>query len=190
MQSDGFMRVSEAIRRRLVAALPTGEAVHVGPLDDTNAATATLVLFLYRISVNPDLRNSGHLVPAVGPGAVEIFHRAAIPFDLHYVLSASPSRAGDDLEGLARLGTAIRALFDVPELTGASVQGETVRLSLETVATDELGRVWSLFPTVNYRTSVMILATPVWIDPEVVIPDAPPVVEQDMRMFHHSSGVN
>lgn len=190
MQSDGFMRVSEALRRRLVAVLPAGEAVHVGPLDDQDASTAALVLFLYRISVNPDLRNAGHLVPASGPGAVETFYRESIPFDLHYVLSASPSRVGDDLEGLARLGSGIRALFGRPELTGAAVQGETVRLSLETVATDELGRVWSLFPTVNYRTSVMILATPIWIDPEAPLPDAPPVVEQDLRVFHHSSGVN
>lgn len=189
MQSDGFMRVSEALRRRLVAALPGTETVHVGPLDDQNAATAALVLFLYRISVNPDLRNAGHLAPARGPAAVDTFYRESIPFDLHYVLSASPSRFGDDLEGLARLGAGIRALVGTPDLTGAAVQGETVRLSLETVATDELGRVWSLFPTVNYRTSVMILATPVWIDPEAALPDAPPVVEQDMRLFHQSSGV-
>jgi hypothetical protein len=190
MQSDGFMRVSEALRRRLAAALPAGDAVHVGPLDDQDAATSALVLFLYRISVNPDLRNAGHLVPAAAAGAEGTFHRGSIPFDLHYVLSASPSRAGDDLEGLARLGAGIQALFGTPELTGAAVQGETVRLSLETVATDELGRVWSLFPTVNYRTSIMVLATPVWMDPEASLPGAPPVVDQDGRLIQRSTGVN
>jgi hypothetical protein len=38
-------------------------------------------------------------------------------------------------------------------------------VSLEPISTEEMSRIWTLFPVVNYRTSVAYLATPVWIDP-------------------------
>ena len=37
---------------------------------------------------------------------------------------------------------------------------ETVHVSLEPLTTEETSRIWALFPTANYRTSVAYLATP------------------------------
>ena len=37
-------------------------------------------------------------------------------------------------------------------------------VTLEPLSTEEASRVWTLFPAVNYRTSVGYIATPVWID--------------------------
>ena len=59
----------------------------------------------------------------------------------------------------------MQALQAEPELTGAAVDHETVRVTLEPLTTEEASRIWALFPTANYRTSIAYLATPVWIDP-------------------------
>jgi hypothetical protein len=55
-----------------------------------------------------------------------------------------------------------------------------VRVSLETLTTEEASRIWSLFPTANYRTSVTYLATPVWIDPEQPPASAARVVQDKL----------
>jgi hypothetical protein len=54
-----------------------------------------------------------------------------------------------------------------PELI---IKDQTVRVTLEPLTTEESSRIWALFPTANYRTSIAYLATPVWIDP---LPEAP-----------------
>jgi hypothetical protein len=41
-----------------------------------------------------------------------------------------------------------------------------------------MSRIWTLFPTANYRTSVVYLATPVWIDPAHIAATGAPVVEE------------
>jgi hypothetical protein len=53
------------------------------------------------------------------------------------------------------------------------VDGETVRLTLDPISNEEMGRVWTLFPTENYRTSVIYIASPVWIDPAAALSAAP-----------------
>ena len=40
-----------------------------------------------------------------------------------------------------------------------------MQVSLEPLSTEEMSRIWTLFPTANYRTSVAYIASPVWIDP-------------------------
>jgi hypothetical protein len=75
----------------------------------------------------------------------------------------------------------MQALNDRPVLLGIAVQGETARLSLEPTTTEEMSRIWSLFPTVNFRTSVVYLASPVWIDPAVVRTVGPPVLREPHR---------
>jgi hypothetical protein len=179
MDADAFKTVTRAIVDRLPG---DPNDVHVGPLDDADAKTKDLVLFLYRVAINADLRNRPREVPPLAsndggadmPAPIE----GSLPFDLFYILSASPSDAGDDLDGLANLGRAIQSLCDQPILVGPPVRGETVRVSLDSVTTEELSRIWSLFPTVNYRTSVVFLATPVWIDPARARLTAPPVVSE------------
>ena len=184
MSASAFNIVAKTLKERIEAAVkglivpPHREIVHVGPLDDKDAKDAKLVLFLYRVSVNTDLRNAGHRVVSPNPTDPIVRFDNAIPFDLHFVLSASPSSAADDLDGLLHLGTAIQAVNDTPDLVGGALLGNTVRLSFEAMTTEEMGRIWALFPAVNYRTSVVILATPVWIDPLQSTPAAHPVVSE------------
>ena len=74
----------------------------------------------------------------------------------------------------------MQALQLEPELTGPAVGYETVHVSLDPLTTEETSRIWALYPSANYRTSVAYLATPVWIDP--ASPDAagPPVVQDQL----------
>lgn len=183
MSADAFSNVTQALRARIENALPnplSGQPnVHIGPLDDQDAKNARLVLFLYRASVNADLRNAGHRVISPNPNDPIILFENAIPFDLHYLLSASPSTAGNDLDGLRDLGVAIQVLNDVPDLIGGLLMSDAVHLSFEAMSTEEMGRIWALFPAVNYRTSVVLLATPVWVDPAQQTPSAQPVVDEN-----------
>jgi len=177
MKYDAFQQVSTALQERIQAALGS-QTVHVGPLDDDDAASADLVLFLYRVAINADLRNLGHVVPPATPQDPTTIHENALPFDLFYLLTASPAKTGTDLEGLGKLGRAIQALNDEPFFVGPPLGGELVRVSIDSVTTDEMSRVWTLFPTANFRTSVIYLVTPVWIDPAAPLQPATPVVSE------------
>ncbi len=160
MKADGILRVTQAFQERLKLALVSSAVpgtVFVGPLDVAASSGATLVLFLYRIIPNASLRNREHRVSANGDPSVEVFQNA-LPLDLHFLvtLGTAPDPNKDTL--LQALGSVIQAL---------------------PLSTDEASRIWALFPTANYRTSVAYLATPVWIDPlKPAIVGAPVVEEQ------------
>lgn len=182
MNGDAIQLVSKAIEEFLNAAFARqnieGE-VYVGPLDDDDADGHAAVLFLYRVAVNADLRNTRHEVPSQALGGPSVAHEGALPLDLYYLLTGGTSKTGGERDaGLHTLGFAMQALNDSPVLVGLPVQGETVRLTLDPVSSEEMSRIWTLFPAANYRTSVVYLASPVWIDPAVVTAPAPPVVAE------------
>jgi hypothetical protein len=168
MKGDGILRVTQALRARLLDAVrASGDltgTVFVGPLDDTDAAGASLILFLYRLAPNASLRNAEHRVASATPPPVVGFDNS-LPLDLYYLVTVG-TRPGMSEEPLLRvLGFAMQALQAMPEITGPPVEQEVVRLTLEPLTTDEVSRIWALFPTANYRTSIAYLASPVWIDP-------------------------
>jgi triacylglycerol esterase/lipase EstA (alpha/beta hydrolase family) len=185
MSADAIHQVTLALRARLEAALQanniSGE-VYVGPLDEREASGKRIVLFLYRIAVNASLRNTEHTRPAPA-GATPIVHDGALPLDLCYlVITPEAQQTGGDLTSLRALGCAIQALNDAPNLVGVSMGGETARLTVETLSSEEMSRVWSLFPTVNYRTSFAYVVSPVWIDPARPRDRAAPVTREPHRV--------
>jgi hypothetical protein len=174
MKADGVLRVTETLRGRLEAALAASGVpgtVFVGPLDDADVSGAALILFLYRIVPSATLRNREHRVAASGVPPVHVFHNA-LPLDLYYLVTVGSTPGASEEAPLRALGFVMQSLQAQPELTGPSVQQETVRVTLEPLTTEEASRIWALFPTANYRTSVAYLATPVWIDPAVPDPVA------------------
>lgn len=185
MKGDAIYKVSKALEARLGAALKTifdSPSVFVGPLDDPDSSAAQLILFLYRIVPNTSLRNrerrvpSAKTVPPAPPSAVDVF-RSSLPLDLYFLVTVGTTPGASEETPLTALGLAMQSLQADPELTGPAVDFETVRVTLEPLTTEEASRIWALFPTANYRTSVAYLATPVWIDPREVEPGAAPVVE-------------
>lgn len=176
MDAAAIQTVTKALKDRLAAAI--GEVVYVGPLDDPDASGAKAVLFLYRVAVNADLRSREHVVASPVPNDPPIVHERSLPLDLHYLFTAGTSQTGGELDALRVLGLAMRALNDSPYLEGVPVRSETVRVSIDPIGSEEMSRIWTLFPTANYRTSVVYLATPVWIDPERPRTTGAPVVEE------------
>ena len=179
MNADAVQVVTKALQDLLAPAVGN---VYVGPLDDPQAQGSDAVLFLYRVAVNPDLRNSEHVLPPPVPGGPPVVFRNALPLDLYYLLTAGNAQAGGELAALETLGQAMQLLNGAPNLVGLPVQGETVRVTLDPVSSEEMSRIWSLFQTANYRTSVVYLATPVWIDPAVPETLAAPVTHEPHRV--------
>jgi hypothetical protein len=184
VSAEAIFQTTLALRTRLQQALTAATdpgTVFIGPLDDPDALGASLILFLYRIMPSATLRNREHRVPADNPPPPFIVFNNSLPLDLYYLVTVG-TRAGSSEEPLLRtLGFAMRELNTNPELTGTAVGQETVSVSLEPLTTEEASRIWSLFPTANYRTSVAYLATPVWIDPALPPVQAARVMQDKLR---------
>jgi hypothetical protein len=171
MSATAIYDVTQAFRERLrqalaEAGLPGSGDVFVGPLDDPQAQGASLILFLYRIAPNPSLRNNEHRVVSSNPPPDVIVYDNSLPLTLHYLVTTGTRPVTDQDPLLSVLGFAMRDLNEDPDLSGPGVDHESVRVSLEPVSTEEMSRIWTLFPTANYRTSVAYVASPVWLDPK------------------------
>ena len=181
MTGDAIKRVTDALKARLEIALSRSTVpgtVFVGPLDDADSSGAALILFLYRIVPNPSLRNRDHVVPNTTPPPVTF--KNSLPLDLYYLVTIGTTPGSSEETLLTALGFAMQELQNDPELIGPVVQHQTVHISLEPLTTEESSRIWALFPTANYRTSVAYLATPVWIDPPLTPTVAAPVVQDQL----------
>ena len=188
MNADAILRVTVALRERLKAALTRSQVpgtVFVGPLDDPDAGGAALVLFLYRIAPAANLRNQEHRVPSGKPQPSVFVYQNSFPLDLFFLLTVGTTPGSSEETLLKALGYAIQEIQNSPDLVGSDVGHETVHVTFEPLSTEDASRIWALFPTANYRTSIAYLATPVWIDPPAEA-DLPP------RVGHHelSAGVS
>jgi hypothetical protein len=167
---DAIYQITQALKERiqqgLTAAGGSDTGVYVGPLDAPAVADAQLVLFLYRLVPNPTLRNQEHRLPSPNPPPGFISNIDSLPLDLYFVLSVGNAVGRNrDVELLKFLGAAMQVLHRDPVLAGTAVEHETVQVFLDPLSTEEMSRVWGLFPHTNYRTSVAYRATPAWIDP-------------------------
>jgi hypothetical protein len=116
------------------------------------------------------------------------FHNS-LPLDLFYLITVGTIPGSSEETLLAALGFAMQELQVDPELTDPIINNQTVHVSLEPLSTEEISRIWALFPTANYRTSVAYLASPVWIDPERPTLPAEPVVQDQLRAGPLDTGV-
>jgi hypothetical protein len=180
MSDTAIQRVAEALATRLEDN--GNHSVYVGPLDDPDARNANLVLFLFRVAVHGDLRNTEHIVPGALPTDPPVVYRDALALELHFLLTVGGSADAGEPGSLGTLGRAMQLLNGAPILSGISVDGQTVRVTLASVSSEEMSRVWTLFPTANYRTSVIYVASPVWIDPELPPADAEPVIGEQYTL--------
>lgn len=183
MKAEAILRTTEALRDRLQVALSNAGvpgSVFVGPLDDPDAGGATLILFLYRVVANSELRNTERRVQSPDGSTVDVF-QSSLPLDLCFLLTVGTTPGSSEETMLRGLGIAMQALQLDPELVGPRLDHETIRVTLEPLTTEEMSRIWALFPNANYRTSVAYLATPVWIDPPQPQAQGVPVVEDELR---------
>jgi hypothetical protein len=184
VSADAILHVTEALRKRLETALSKSTVpgtVFVGPLDDADANSAALILFLYRIVPNASLRNRDHCVVSSTPPPPAVVFRNALPLDLYFLVTVGTKPGSSEETLLKALGFTMQEMQADSELTGPDVMHQTVHVSLEPLTTEEASRIWALFPTANYRTSIAYLATPVWIDPPTPAPMAAPVMEDQLH---------
>jgi Pvc16 N-terminal domain len=178
-----LLQVTNALRARLKTALDASGVpgtVFVGSLGDPDASGAALILFLYRVEAHASLRNDEHRLPSGSAAApVDVF-RNSLPLTLYFLVTVGTLPGSSEETLLGALGFVMQALQTDPELVGPSLDNEAVHLTLESLSTEELSRIWALFPTANYRTSIVYLASPVWIDPLLPLIAAPPVTEDSL----------
>lgn len=187
MTADAIFAVTEALRIKLGVAIRDDQAgadqVYVGPPVAKDVGTRRLSLFLFHLEPNRDLRNAEHLVTPALDGDQPRVEADALPLDLRYLLSVFRP-AGDggaaDADELNTLGLAIQALHAEPTLRGPGLDDQVVRVTPEPYPMEEMSRVWGLFPETSYRTSMVYLASPVFVsvDPE---PAGPRVLERTLR---------
>jgi hypothetical protein len=147
---------------------------------DEASADADLVLFLYLVTPAPELRNADRIRPYPNPADPPQLLEPAVPLELHFLLTiGGAAPAGPD--GLGRLAGAIRAIEAASPLALPAAFQAAVWLSLLPMTSDEMSRIWGLFPNENCRTSIAFRASPVWIDPRA--PQAAPglVSDDDFR---------
>jgi Pvc16 N-terminal domain len=189
MRNDAIQRVSKAIAAQIDSALSAVSGQHkviVAPPSKDNLGVMQIVLFPYKLMVNTALRNTERVLPPAGPQGVPVVFNDALPLDVFYLVTVGTSQP-DDLESLVWLGTAMQTLQQNSILAGSPVDGDTVRVSLEPAVLDEMSRVWAMFPDADYRTSVVYVASPVWIDP--LSEDVAAPVIDDQRQFGQADGM-
>jgi hypothetical protein len=157
--------------------------VHIGPPVSADlTARDSITLFLFHVEPNRELRNVDHLVDPPGGGPDDLLVVSeGLPLDLRYVISVfrRPPNAADPVE-LRVLGQLVQALAAEPTYTDPVLPGQTVRLTPEPYPMEEMSRVWGLFPTTPYQTSIVYLATPVIIT-FATPPPGPPVSARKLR---------
>lgn len=137
-----------------------------------SVAGRRLNLYLYHVSENPFLRNQE--IPGEGyPGA---YGHPPLTLDLRYICTAfGTTETGKDADVEAQwiLGDAMRVLHDIPIITpdlleekkpspkppilDPSLIGEfeQVKVTWQPAGLEEISKVWTALPTVNFRRSVL-----------------------------------
>ena len=177
MSENAIFNTTEALRLRLEQAIAA--PVYVGPPIKEDVKELRASLFLFNVVPNRDLRNVDRVVPPSGgsaPGAAGA-RVDALPVDLRFLISVF--RMGNDPNELTTLGQIMLALHREPTLSGSTLQGQTVRLTPEPYTSDDMNRIWGMFPQDFYRTSVAYLAAPVFIEAPLAL--GPPVLSRALK---------
>ncbi|GGS90729.1 hypothetical protein GCM10010222_35430 [Streptomyces tanashiensis] len=161
-----------------------GPIVAPGPLDNTGDH-ARVGVHLYRVSRNPTL-SLADLPTRSSSGQLREKPRAAL--DLHYLFTFRGTNEWETQQLLARTAA---ALHTVPHVTAALLADaetahpeiadndlaqadEPVRVTPEVLSTDELTRLWALFPPATFTVTLAVTAGPVLVDgdgdPGAVLP--------------------
>ena len=147
---------------------------------DEGVGEADLVLFLYLVTPAPELRNADRVRPWPTSADAPRLLEPAVPLELHFLVTLGKG-APAGAPGLGRLVDAIRAIESASPLVVPDAFQGAVWLSLLPLTSDEMARIWGLFPNENCRTSFAFRASPVWIDPRVAPPIAAPVTDDQSR---------
>jgi hypothetical protein len=160
--------------------------VFLGPPDAEITDDPELILFPMRVTPSADLRNAPRVRPFPEPTDPPREIAGAVPLDLHFLATAGAPQGETTAGSLKRLGDAIRAIEAASPIAVPAFCQDAIWLSLEPVTTDELSRIWGMFPNFNARTCFTFRASPVWIDPLQPPEPGPPVISDEA--YHRAAG--
>ena len=148
------------------------------PDDFASAPTAPAIsVFLYRVTVNPEMRNGPRRVLPDGR-----ITRPLLPLDLRYLITAWARDTRGELQIIGRI---MQVLYDRAELGAADLQGtswepdDTVQLVFETLPLEDHYRIWDT-TDIPYRLSLSYLARVIGLAPAEA-QQFPPVLEAAFR---------
>jgi hypothetical protein len=178
VSKDAIYNTTEALRTRLEQSVGA-DRVYVGPPIKNDMKDLKASLFMFNVVPNRDLRNIERVASAPSGSAPNAAGARveALPVDLRFLISVF--RSGTDPNELTTLGEIMLALHLEPTLSGGILEGQVVRLTPEPYTVDDLHRIWGLFPEESYRTSVVYLASPVFIEGPLAL--GPPVLSRTLK---------
>ena len=139
---------------------------HIGaPIRAEIVDTPKVTIFLFHIQPNAELRNQQRFktptpgVPVTSPaGKLD-----SLPLDARYMITVFREGNTEPNE-LSTLGKIMQLLHSQPTLNVPQLPGQFIRLTPEPYPMEEISRIWTLFPQDRYRTSVVYLASPIFVD--------------------------
>ena len=168
MSDRAIFDTTRALHARIASVVGGISQVHIGAPIRNEIGTARVSLFLFHCDVNASLRNQRRFErpPANEPAGQRVNPVEALPMDLRYLITVfrDPDASVQTPNELERLGQIVQVLHANPTLSGPGMRGQSVRVSPEPYPMEELSRIWGLLGQDVYRTSVVYLATPVFID--------------------------
>ena len=184
MSEMAIFETAEALRVRVGEAVGGVGQVHAGPPLRNEVQQSKVSLFLFHVQVNAALRNELHRAspPPLEPASEPSEQVDALPLDLRFLISVfrTPDASVTPPNELTTLGQIVRVLQARPTLAGESLGGQVVRVTPDPYSMEELSRVWGLFPQDVYRTSMVYLASPVFVEAGAV-PAGAPVRRREQR---------
>ena len=168
MSETAIFDTTEMMRLRIGQAVGAANQVHVGAPLRNEIGEAKVSLFLFHMEINAELRNQQYQSPppVSAPAEQPAIAVDAIPWNLRFLITVfrTPDNSVVPPNELVTLGQVLQEFQARPTLSGAAMKGQIVRVTPESYPMEELSRVWGLFPQDVYRTSVVYLATPVFIE--------------------------
>jgi uncharacterized protein DUF4255 len=184
--------VSQSLVNLLGDRMVEPATITLAPPDVTVEQTGDtrLNVYLYHLSENGFLKNQE--IPGEGhPGA---YGRPPLSINLHYIFTAlaHTETVGDaDMKAQLVLGDAMRVLHDYPVVSANLMQlkspGKTIldlslldefeqiKLTLQPKSLEEISKIWTALPQVNFRRSVVYEVSVVQIESQQERTSGPPV---------------
>ncbi len=184
MSETALFDTAQALRTRIGQVIGGANLVHVGPPLRNEIGQSRVSLFLFHLQANAELRNEQRYEVPSSPQPVSqptVAHDA-LPLDLRFLITVfrTPDHTVQPPNELTTLGQIIQVLQAQPTLAGGDMNGQVVRLTPEPYQMEELSRVWGLFPQDVYRTSMVYLASPVFVEARI-FPAGPPIRKREHR---------
>jgi Pvc16 N-terminal domain len=165
--------LTQILQTALAGIIPASNVLIATPDSFNKLTKPACTIFLYRVAVNPVMRNGPRVT--VAPGKTS---RPLLPVDLSYLITPWGNVPGDEHQ---ILGVALQALYDHAELGRQDLSGDSwlpsdsVQVTLETLSIEEHFCIWDTVQ-MPYRLSLTYMARIIGIAPSVT-DSSPPVVK-------------